>query len=148
MLPNENKLFKRYEIINPYIFSNKFNFKKRLKKIVKLVWFEFLYKAIKVDKILSSEIKNFIIFSDYLKKMTKIQNTEKHLSFEKLTKDIILKLPENFIVVCIDEYINGRKQGSYFFNNNKIWADRSWKKLEEIFEIITFHLKFLKKKIY
>jgi hypothetical protein len=145
MVSKQIKFFKQYEIFNPYIFSTKFNTRKRLKIIIEKIWFEFLYKSIKIDKIISVEIKKFTFLSDYFKKIDNFQNTEKYISLKELTENTVKKLPENFIIVCIDEYINGRKKGSYIFNKIEIWGNGSWKKLEEIFEIIILHLKFQKK---
>nr|UXY87913.1 26S proteasome regulatory subunit [Cryptomonas curvata] len=145
MFSKELEFFKKYEIINPYMFSSTFNIRKKLKKIIQRIWFEFLYKSIKIEKILFFGVKNFTFLSNYLKKVNSFQIIKENVCLKKITEEVIIKLPEKFIIVCIDEYINGRKKGSRIFNNDKSWTNISWKKLEEIFEIIIIHLKFQKK---
>ena len=138
--------FKQFKTCNPSIFLSKDDNRKMLEILTENIWFEFIYKLFKLDNNLNFEIKNVTSFSDYLKKIYNFEYNKKSLIYlEKITNYNKIQLPENFAIVCIDEYINGRKKGSYVFKNNKFWNNNSWKKLEEIFEIIIFQLKYEKK---
>lgn len=146
MTKNNLNFFKQYEMLNPFMFSEKHNPKKTLKKLCNYIWFEFLYKSIHMENMLFFKNKKKISFSVYLKNKNSFNSDKtctEHL--DQVINYNLIEIPQNFIIICIDEYINGRKQGSSVYKNDNKWSVKSWKKLENIFETIIFHLKSKKK---
>ncbi|AEA39030.1 26S proteasome regulatory subunit (nucleomorph) [Cryptomonas paramecium] len=128
---------KKYKLTKINVLFEK-NHKKKVLKIYVKFWFEFLYNFTKK--------KYFYCKSNFLKVFQLKKERNKLISYvNQVSNKKEIRLPKNFIIVCIDEYINSRKKGLAIYTTFNKWSDESWRLLEILFEIVLIKLYLLKK---
>nr|UXY87417.1 26S proteasome regulatory subunit [Cryptomonas sp.] len=126
-------IHKNFELIKTYRFLENVHIKKTIKIFNECLWYE-IFEKIKKQREFDMSIKN--ANNSYFSYLANLNSFLRNNVSSILFSEKIVKLPENLIIICIDEYLNGRKRGFQFQKTDFLWSKKSWKNLEELFEKI------------